>query len=255
MLFDTHAHLDHPRFDEDREALIARIQKEGVSRVVDPGADMPSSRAALDLARRYDFIYAAIGVHPHEVKDMKEEDFDELREMAKYPKVVAIGEIGLDYYYDHSPRDRQREYFIRQLQLADELGLPAVIHSRDASEETYEIIERYLPKRKCVLHCFSQSPEMAQRYLKLGCYLSFAGPITFKNSVKLKEAAKITPMDRIFIETDSPYLTPEPFRGKRNDPSKVRQVALEIAKLKGSDLQTVAKATMENACRFFGITE
>ncbi|MDO4720418.1 MAG: TatD family hydrolase [Peptostreptococcaceae bacterium] len=253
MLFDTHAHMDHLRFEEDREALIARIQREGVSLLINPGADMPSSRAALALARKYDFIYAAAGVHPHEVKDMKEEDFDELREMAKDEKVIAIGEIGLDYYYDHSPRERQREYFIRQLQLAEELDLPVIIHSRDAAEETYEILAKYMPSRKAVLHCFSQSPEMAERYLKLGCFLSFAGPLTFRNAAKLKEAVRLTPMDRLFIETDSPYLAPEPFRGKRNDPSKVRQVALEMARLKGTDLASIAAQTKENACRFFRI--
>lgn len=253
MLFDTHAHLDHEKFQEDRQQLMDRIRREGVSLVIDPGADMPSSRDALDLARKHDFIYAAVGVHPHEVKDMVEEDFEELRRMAKDPKVIAIGEIGLDYYYDLSPREVQREYFVRQLNLATELNLPAIIHSRDASEETYELIRDHLPPRRCVLHCYSQSAEMAKKYLELGCYLSFAGPLTFKNSVKLKEAAKITPMDRLFIETDSPYLSPEPFRGKRNDPAKVRQVALELAKIKGSDLQTIAERTMENACRFFEI--
>lgn len=253
MLFDTHAHLDHERFETDREQLIQRIQREGVSLLLNPGADMPSSRDAMKLAEQHEFIYAAVGVHPHEVKEMKEEDFDELRQMAKNPKVVAIGEIGLDYYYDYSPREIQREFFVRQLRLADELNLPVIIHSRDASEETYELIRDHLPARNCVLHCFSQSAEMAKKYLSLGCFLSFAGPLTFKNSVKLKEAARIVPMDRIFIETDSPYLSPEPFRGKRNDPAKVRQVALELAKLYKTDLKTIAEVTMKNACDFFEI--
>lgn len=256
MIFDTHAHLDDSRFDKDRKELIEGLKAHGISLIVNPGADMPSSKRAVELAKQYDFIYAAVGVHPHDVKDMEENTIDELRKLASEEKVVAIGEIGLDFYYDNSPRDLQLEYFIKQIELANELSLPIIIHSRDASELTYEKIKKYkADATPCVLHCFSQSYEMAERYVDLGCYISFAGPITFKNAHNLKEAATKLPLDRLFIETDCPYLTPEPFRGKRNDPSKVIYVAKEIAKLKGISEQEVIDATRKNATKFFGINQ
>ncbi len=252
-LFDTHAHLDDERFDEDRESLISSLKENNISLVVNVGADMKTSRNAIKLAEKYDLIYAAVGVHPHDVKDMKEEDFVELEQMSNHEKVVAIGEIGLDYYYDNSPREIQREFFIKQVELANKLNLPIIIHSRDASMETYEILKEYKKDIGCVLHCFSQSIEMAKLYLDLGCHISFAGPLTFKKSNKLKEVAKIIPIDKIFIETDAPYLTPEPYRGRRNDPSKVRYVAQELATLRGMTVEEIAEITMENAVKFFGI--
>ena len=252
-LFDTHAHLDDERFDEDREQIIEQIKKDGISLIVNPGADMKSSRAAIKLAEKYDFIYAAVGIHPHDVKDITEADLIELEQMAKHEKVVAIGEIGLDYYYDNSPRELQREYFIKQIELANKLSLPIIIHSRDASMETYEILKEHKKDIGCVLHCFSQSLEMAELYLKIGCHLSFAGPLTFKKSSKLKEVARNIPLDKIFIETDSPYLTPEPYRGRRNDPSKVRYVAEELSKLRAISVDKIAEITMNNAIEFFDI--
>lgn len=254
MLFDTHAHLDHSRFDEDREELIRKIHAEGISLIVNPGADIESSKRAVELAREYDFIYATVGVHPHDAKDLNEDAFEMIKEMAKFEKVVAIGEIGLDYYYDNSPRDIQREAFIRQIKMANELNLPIVVHSRDASKDTYDIIKEYKKKDiGCLLHCFGQSMEMAELYVDLGCHISFAGPLTFKNSHKLKEVARNIPIDRILIETDAPYLTPEPFRGKRNDPSKVRYVALELAKLRNMDPHEIMEITMKNGIEFFNI--
>ncbi len=252
-LFDTHAHLDDERFDEDREQIIEQIKQDGISLIVNPGADMKSSRAAIKLAEKYDFIYAAVGIHPHDVKDITEADLIELEQMAKHEKVVAIGEIGLDYYYDNSPRELQREYFIKQIELANKLSLPIIIHSRDASMETYEILKEHKKDIGCVLHCFSQSLEMAELYLKIGCHLSFAGPLTFKKSSKLKEVARNIPLDKIFIETDSPYLTPEPYRGRRNDPSKVRYVAEELSKLRAISVDKIAEITMNNAIEFFDI--
>lgn len=252
-LFDTHAHLDDERFDEDREQIIEQIKQDGISLIVNPGADMKSSRAAIKLAEKYDFIYAAVGIHPHDVKDITEADLIELEQMAKHEKVVAIGEIGLDYYYDNSPRELQREYFIKQIELANKLSLPIIIHSRDASMETYEILKGHKKDIGCVLHCFSQSLEMAELYLKIGCHLSFAGPLTFKKSSKLKEVARNIPLDKIFIETDSPYLTPEPYRGRRNDPSKVRYVAEELSKLRAISVDKIAEITMNNAIEFFDI--
>lgn len=253
-LFDTHAHLDDERFDEDRELLIEKLKEENVSLVVNPGADMKTSRAAIKLAEKYDFIYAAVGIHPHDVKDIKEEDLIELEQMAKHEKVVAIGEIGLDYYYDNSPRELQREFFIKQIELANKVNLPIIIHSRDASMETYEILKEYKKDIGCVLHCFSQSMEMSELYLKLGCHLSFAGPLTFKKSHKLKEVARNMPLDKIFIETDAPYLTPEPFRGRRNDPAKVKYVAEELSNLRAISVDKIAEITMENAIKFFNIS-
>ena len=253
-LFDTHAHLDDERFDEDRELLIEKLKEENVSLVVNPGADMKTSRAAIKLAEKYDFIYAAVGIHPHDVKDIKEEDLIELEQMAKHEKVVAIGEIGLDYYYDNSPRELQREFFIKQIELANKVNLPIIIHSRDASIQTYEILKEYKKDIGCVLHCFSQSMEMAELYLKLGSHLSFAGPLTFKKSHKLKEVARNMPLDKIFIETDSPYLTPEPFRGRRNDPAKVKYVAEELSNLRAISVDKIAEITMENAIKFFNIS-
>ena len=252
-LFDTHAHLDDERFDEDREQIIEQIKQDGISLIVNPGADMKSSRAAIKLAEKYDFIYAAVGIHPHDVKDITEADLIELEQMAKHEKVVAIGEIGLDYYYDNSPRELQMEYFIKQIELANKLSLPIIIHSRDASMETYEILKEHKKDIGCVLHCFSQSLEMAELYLKIGCHLSFAGPLTFKKSSKLKEVARNIPLDKIFIETDSPYLTPEPYRGRRNDPSKVRYVAEELSKLRAISVDKIAEITMNNAIEFFDI--
>ncbi len=252
-LFDTHAHLDDERFDEDREQIIEQIKQDGISLIVNPGADMKSSRAAIKLAEKYDFIYAAVGIHPHDVKDITKADLIELEQMAKHEKVVAIGEIGLDYYYDNSPRELQREYFIKQIELANKLSLPIIIHSRDASMETYEILKEHKKDIGCVLHCFSQSLEMAELYLKIGCHLSFAGPLTFKKSSKLKEVARNIPLDKIFIETDSPYLTPEPYRGRRNDPSKVRYVAEELSKLRAISVDKIAEITMNNAIEFFDI--
>ena len=252
-LFDTHAHLDDERFDEDREQIIEQIKQDGISLIVNPGADMKSSRAAIKLAEKYDFIYAAVGIHPHDVKDITEADLIELEQMAKHEKVVAIGEIGLDYYYDNSPRELQMEYFIKQIELANKLSLPIIIHSRDASMETYEILKEHKKDIGCVLHCFSQSLEMAELYLKIGCHLSFAGPLTFKKSSKLKEVARNIPLDKIFIETDSPYLTPEPYRGRRNDPSKVRYVAEELSKLRAISVDKIAETTMNNAIEFFDI--
>lgn len=254
MLFDTHAHLDDSRFDSDRDELIEKIHSEGISLIVNPGADIDSSKRAIDLAARYDFIYATVGVHPHDAKDLKEEDFEKIEEMAKADKVVAIGEIGLDYYYDNSPREIQKQVFIRQIEIANRLGLPIVIHSRDASQDTYDIIKKYKKDDiGCLLHCYGQSLEMAELYIEMGCYISFAGPLTFKNSHKLKEIARSIPLEKILIETDAPYLTPEPFRGKRNDPSKVRYVALELAKLRNIDPQQAMEITMKNGLEFFSI--
>jgi len=255
MLFDSHAHLNDERFDEDREELIELLRQRDVDLVVNPGADMETSRTAMELADEHDFIYAAVGVHPHDVEDMTEADIDQLRKWAsENDKVVAIGEIGLDYYYDNSPRNLQKKWFIRQIELANELGLPFIVHDRDAHGDTFEIIKKYKsPETGCVLHCYSGEIELAREYIKLGCYISIPGTVTFKNNRKTVDVAKNIPLEWMLIETDSPYMAPVPNRGKRNDPSMVRYVAEKIALERGIGYEEVCNITKENAKRFFGI--
>lgn len=256
MLFDTHSHLDDEKFDPDREEVIRRIREEdGVDLLMCVGADMESSKRAIALAEQYDFIYAAVGVHPHDTETMTEADIDTLRVWVGHEKVKAIGEIGLDYYYDNSPRDIQKKWFARQMQLAREVGLPVIIHDRDAHGDCMEILRREgVDVTGGVFHCFSGSVEMAREALKLGMYISFAGPVTFKNAVKAAEAAREVPIERIFVETDSPYLSPVPHRGERNDPGKVRFIAQKIAEIKGIEYAEVARITRQNAIKFFNLS-
>lgn len=255
MLFDSHAHLNDERFNEDREELISSLQEKGVDLVVNPGACIKTSIESVELANKYDFIYAAVGVHPHDVGELDETAIDTLRQLAtENKKVVAIGEIGLDYYYDNYPREVQKEWFIKQIELANELKLPIIIHDRDAHGDTFEIIKKYKsPEIGCVLHCYSGNVELAREYVKMGCYISLSGTVTFKNNKKTKEVAREIPLDRLFIETDSPYMAPTPHRGKRNNPSLVQFVADTIAVEKGVSYETVCEATKENAKRFFEI--
>lgn len=252
MLFDTHAHLDDARFDEDRESVIAGLRAEGVSLVMNVGADMESSRTSAELAQKYDFIYAAVGVHPDETGALTEVDMETLAELTKQKKVLAIGEIGLDYHNNGAPKEVQQKWFRRQLLLAKELALPYIIHDREAHGDTLSILKE-VGYFNGVMHCFSGSAEMAKEVTTLGMMVSFAGPVTFKNAAKTKEAAKNVPKERLMIETDSPYLSPEPHRGKRNDSSRVRYVAEEIARLRGMEFEELESLTMENGKRFFGI--
>ena len=252
MYFDTHAHLDDGRFAEDRSELIKHMQAGGVSLIVNVGADMEGSRQSVILSKDYDFIYAAVGLHPYDAQTMTEHELSELYNLAKNPKVVAIGEIGLDYHYDEADTDKQKEWFYRQIKLAEELSLPYIVHDREAHADCLEIIKKSGYFRG-VMHCYSGSTEMAKELTNLGFYISFAGPVTFKNGKKAKEAAKNVPLDRLLIETDSPYLSPEPYRGQRNDSSKVRYVAKEIAALRDMTEEEIAKITLENGKRFFGI--
>lgn len=255
MLFDSHAHINDERFDEDRDEVIEHLRENSIDLVVNPGADMPSSRSAVELANKVDFIYSAVGVHPHDVETMTDKDLEELKNLAKEnEKVVAIGEIGLDYYYDLSPRELQKEWFIKQIELANELGLPFIVHDRDAHGDTFDIIKKYkAPETGCVLHCYSGSLELALEYIKMGCYISIPGTVTFNNNRKTVEVAENIPIEWMFIETDSPYLTPVPYRGKRNDPSKVRYVAEKVAELRGISYEEVCEITKENAKKFFNI--
>lgn len=252
MYFDTHTHLDDEKFDQDRELVIENLKKEGVSLAVNVGADLTSSKNSIALAEQYDFIYAAVGVHPNEVCEMQDEDLETLADMAKHEKVVAIGEIGLDYHYDEPGRDVQKLWFEKQLRLAQALNMPFIVHDRDAHQDTLELLKK-VGYYNGVMHCFSGSCEMAKILLDLGFYISIAGQVTFKNAPKVKEVAKMVPADRLFIETDSPYLTPEPHRGARNNSANVKFTCAKIAELKGISAEELAKVTLENGKNFYGI--
>lgn len=253
MLADSHAHIDDERFDADREEVVARALAAGVSLIVNIGADMASSSRSVALAETYPGIYAAVGMHPHDSQDMQETDYRQLERWTTHPKVVAIGEIGLDYHYDLSPRPVQKEVFLRQLDLARKTGKPFIIHEREAHADMMDIIRNAARGLNGVFHCFSGSVETAREYLKMGFYISVAGPVTFPKSLKTKEVAKAVPLDRLLVETDSPYLTPHPFRGKRNEPAHVRLVAEEIANLRDISLEELAEATTANVRRLFNI--
>ena len=253
MLFDSHAHIDDRKFNDEQDDVIARAAASGVTGLINVGADIVSSARSVALAEKYEAIYAAVGIHPHDAKDVQEIDYDKLVSWAARPKVVAIGEIGLDYHYDYSPRHIQQAVFIRQLELARRVGKPIIIHDREAHGDLIGIVKAEGQGLSGVFHCFSGSVEMAREVVKLGFYISLAGPVTFNNSQKLKAVAREVPLDRLLVETDSPYLTPHPHRGKRNEPAFVRLVAEEVARLREIDLQTLAKATTENVKRLFSI--
>ena len=253
MLFDTHAHYDDERFDGDREALLASMPEKNVGLIVNPGCNIPSSRVAVELAGKFDFVYAAVGIHPENCADFEPEQIEKLRELAKGPKVVAIGEIGLDYYWaENPPKDLQQEVLRRQLQLAQELHLPVIIHDRDAHADTIAIVREF-PQVRGVFHCFAGSVEMARELIGMGWMLSFNGAATFKNARKAPEVIAAVPLEKLMIETDAPYLTPVPHRGQRNDSSYVRFVAEKIAEIKGISPEDVERITWENGRRFFGI--
>ena len=253
MLFDTHAHLDADAFDTDREALIASLPEKGLGLVMNPGCDGPSSRAAIALAEAHDFIYAAVGSHPDAADLVDESLIEHYRELCKaHPKVKAIGEIGLDYHYEDIPRDIQKKAFRMQMELARELDLPVIVHEREAHEDGMAIVEEF-PEVKGVFHCYSGSAEMAKVLVKKGWYIGFTGVLTFKNARKALEVAASIPMDRIVIETDCPYMAPEPFRGKRNDPGKIYRMAERLAELRGLTVEEAQRITMENGKRLYRI--
>ncbi|AQS57828.1 TatD family hydrolase [Desulforamulus ferrireducens] len=251
MLIDSHAHLDNERFNKDREAVIAQCGEE-LTALLNVGYDLASSQRSIELAETYPFIYAAVGVHPHDAKEAAPDYLQQLKTMASHPKVVAIGEIGLDYYYDLSPREVQKQVFLEQLLLAKELNLPFIIHNRDAHGDIMEILRQQAPyPASGVLHCFSASWEIAKECLKLGLYISLAGPVTFSNAGKLKDIAKQVPLERLLVETDCPYLTPAPHRGKRNQPTYVRHVVEHIAELRGIETAQLARVTAANTIKLF----
>jgi TatD DNase family protein len=250
-LIDSHAHLDFRRFDGDRELVIQRARETGLVAVVNIGTDLDSSRASIELAESYEFIYATVGVHPHSAKTVTSRVLDELRALARHPKVVAVGEIGLDYYRDLSPRPVQRKVFADQLALAADLGLPVVIHSRDAHDDVIAALQGW--GGTGVLHSYSAGPARLDEVLELGFWVGISGPVTFPKAQALRRVAARVPLERLLVETDCPYLTPEPHRGRRNEPAYVRYVVEAVARAREMDPGTVAQSTADNARRLFGI--
>lgn len=252
--FDSHCHLDDARFDEDRDEVISGLKDAGVTACTCVGSDLASSERVLALAEKYPFIYAAVGVHPHEAEDAPGDYLKRLANMLKHPKAVALGEIGLDYYYDHSPRERQREVFVQQLSLAHETRMPVILHIRDAHGDALDILKRNSAwLHGGIVHCYSGSAESAAEYRALGLEISFTGTVTFKNAHKLREAAASVPPEHLLIETDSPYLSPEPFRGTRNTPNYVYRVCETLAELHGMTPEEMAHITYQNALRVYRI--
>lgn len=254
MIFDTHAHYDDNAFDSDRESLLAGLKEAGVLAVTNIGASLASSRTTLKLAAQYPWMYAAIGVHPSDTAELSEQGMDWLREAAAGEKVVAIGEIGLDYYWEQPEHEIQKTWFSRQLALAAELKLPVVIHSRDAAKDTLDMMKAECARENGgVIHCFSYAKEMAREYLNMGFYLGIGGVVTFNNAKKLKEVVEYAPLAQIVLETDCPYLAPAPNRGKRNSSMNLPYVAEEIARIKGVSREEVEAVTWENALKLYGI--
>lgn len=253
MIFDSHAHYDSSQFDSDRDALLRSMEEKGVGRVITVGATLKSCRDVVELAQTYPHVYAAVGLHPDEVGDLNEETFAFVKEQCQRDKVVAVGEIGLDYYWDKESHETQKKWFIRQLDLARELQLPVMIHSREAAADTMELMKEHANGLPGVIHCFSYSPEQAREYVKMGFYIGVGGVVTFKNGKKLKEVVAEIPLERILLETDAPYLAPVPHRGERNSSLYLPYVVEEIATIKGVTPEEVIAVTEQNAKELFGI--
>lgn len=253
MAIDTHAHLEMKEFDQDRREVIGRARAAGVKAIITVGTTLEDCRKALALAEDYEDIWAAVGIHPHEVKGCGRRECEEIRDLARREKVVAVGEIGLDFHYEFSPRDEQQRFFAAQLDVAEELDLPVIVHDRQAHRETLAILEPYRGRLRGVLHCFSGDVKMAYRCLDMGFFLSVAGPVTYKNATVLREVAKAIPADRLLIETDCPYLAPLPHRGKRNEPAFVVETAAFLAGLRGVSREELEDQTERNARALFGM--
>ena len=252
LIFDTHAHYNSHAFEKDRDELLTQLPQKGVCGVINAGTTLEDSLDCIRLAEQYKYCYAAAGIHPEDALVRPENWLEQLEELLKRPKVVAVGEIGLDYHYeDACPREIQKEVFEEQLKLAQKLNLPVIVHDREAHGDTMELLRKYRPRG--VLHCFSGSAEMATEYIKLGATISIAGPVTYKNNRKTQKVVQTVPMEHLLAETDAPYLTPEPFRGKTNKSPYVEHTVRRIALLKEMEYEDAAKATYENARRFFGI--
>ncbi|MFE0345614.1 TatD family hydrolase [Priestia megaterium] len=256
MLFDTHVHLNAEQYEDDLQEVINRALEKGVQNMVVVGFDEPTIKKAIQIAETYDFIYASVGWHPVDAVDMTDEHLAWIEELAQHPKVVALGEMGLDYHWDKSPKEVQKDVFRRQIRLARKVNLPIIIHNRDATEDVVTILkEEHVEEVGGIMHCFTGSIEVAKQCMDMNMYISFGGPVTFKNAKKPKEVATELPLDKLLIETDCPYLTPHPFRGKRNEPGYVSYVAEQIAELKGITYEELAAITTVNAKKLFGIND
>ena len=254
MIFDTHAHYDDESFNDDREALIRSLPEKGIGRIINVGASIETTKTTLELAAKYDYIYAAVGVHPSDISGLNEETFAWLKEQASLSKTVAIGEIGLDYYWPEPDHETQKKWFLRQLDLAREIKKPVIIHSRDAAKDTVDLMtEAHAEEIGGVIHCYSYTKETAKIFLDMGFYFGIGGVLTFKNAKKLKEAVEYIPMDRIVLETDCPYLAPEPNRGKRNSSLNIPYVIAAMAQIKGITEEEVRKAAWDNSLRLYHI--
>lgn len=253
MIFDSHAHLDDKRFDDDREDLILGLEAKGIKYVLNPGYDRESSEAAVKLARTYDSIYAGVGTHPHDAKDLTEEDLARYKDLAQEARVLAIGEIGFDFHYDNSPRKIQEEAFRVQMDLAKDLDLPVLIHMREATKETLEVLKAYQGQVRGIIHCYSEGWEEAKKFLDLGYLLGLGGVVTFKRSDATREVARKVPLDLLVLETDAPYLSPEPYRGRRNEPAYTNFVAEKIADLRSMDKDSIGQVTMANTLELLGL--
>ena len=251
-LFDTHAHYENGRFDPDRDVVLRSLPEKGVAYVANIGSDMETSRQSVALAEQYPYVWAAVGVHPHEAKDFVPENLDELAQLLSHPRVRALGEIGLDYHYDFSEREDQKRVFAQQMDLARELGVPVVIHTREACADTLDILRQF-PTVQGVCHCFSGSVETARELVNMGYMISFTGNITFKNARRTHEVIASLPADRIMLETDCPYMAPEPFRGRRCDSGYLYRVCEMVAHLRGTDPEAIAALTTSNGKQFYGI--
>ena len=253
-LFDSHCHLENGRFESDLPEVMARMEDAGVRRCILAGSDMETSEQIVKMTQQYANVYGVVGIHPHDAKTWTDDCAQQIADWTKEERIVGVGEIGLDYYYDHSPRDVQQEVFVKQLLLARQLDLPAVFHVRDAHGDVLSILRAHRNELPAgVVHCYSGSVESAREYLDMGFYISFAGPITFKNANTLLDAAAYVPADRILVETDSPYLAPVPMRGRRNEPTFVQYVAQKVAELRGVTAEEMAQTAFENTCRLFRI--
>jgi TatD DNase family protein len=256
MLFDTHVHLNAEQYEDDLQEVINRALEKGVQNMVVVGFDESTIKKAIQIAETYDFIYASVGWHPVDAIDMTDEHLAWIEELAQHPKVVALGEMGLDYHWDKSPKEVQKDVFRRQIRLARKVKLPIIIHNRDATEDVVTILkEEHVEEVGGIMHCFTGSIEVAKQCMDMNMYISFGGPVTFKNAKKPKEVAAELPLDKLLIETDCPYLTPHPFRGKRNEPGYVSYVAEQIAELKGITYEELADITTANAKKLFGIND
>lgn len=254
MIFETHAHYDDSAFDGDRDRVLSSAAAHGIGKIINVGASFRGVEDTAKLMERYPFVYGAVGIHPDEVGELDEAKMRRLRELCDYPKTVAVGEIGLDYYWNKEDHEVQKKWFVRQMDLAKETGLPIIVHSRDAAKDTLDIMKaERADKLKGVIHCYSYSREHAREYMNMGYFLGVGGVVTFKNGKKLKEVVEYAPLDYLLLETDAPYLAPEPFRGKRNCSLYLTYVAEEIARIKGVSYETVVDVTRENAERLFGV--